>query len=194
MCAKFQNFPPIFGKEEELFKACRAVREALKELPEDSESDPDEDGFAEAAEGKLLTKLHKRRERSLKLVNAKKKWAMNKLGALKCEACDFDLLWIDGKFPLKEKQDRKVKAKLSGKSDSNFPPVFEIGDLLCGERQHPLPPQHAITLMLEYVHSITPAPAVVTDGLVYHAGLAKDWADSHSPSCRGYRADSGCHG
>jgi hypothetical protein len=32
--------------------------------------------FAEAAEGKLLTKLHKRRERSVKLVKAKKKWAM----------------------------------------------------------------------------------------------------------------------
>jgi hypothetical protein len=73
-----------------------------------------------------------------------------------------DQLWIDGKFPLKDKRNRKVKAKLSGKSDSNFPPVFELGDLLCSERPSPL--QHAITLMFEYVHSITPAPAVVTDG------------------------------
>jgi hypothetical protein len=73
-----------------------------------------------------------------------------------------DQLWVDGKFPLKDKRNRKVKAKLSGRSNSTFPPVFEIGDLLCSER--PSPPQHAITLMLEYVHSITPAPAVMTDG------------------------------
>src|ERR1700693_1439821 len=73
-----------------------------------------------------------------------------------------DQHWIDGKFPLKEKRDRKVKTKLSGKSDSPFPAVFEIGDLLCSERPSPL--QHAITLLLEYVHSITPAPAVVHDG------------------------------
>jgi 5-methylcytosine-specific restriction protein A len=38
----------FFGKEAELFKACRAIREALKELPEDSDADSGHDGFAEA--------------------------------------------------------------------------------------------------------------------------------------------------
>src|SRR5438270_2320976 len=80
----------FFGKQEELFKACRAIREALKELPEISTDDPTDDGFAEADEGKLLTKLHRRRERSVKLVNAKKKWAMKKFGGLTCEACGFN--------------------------------------------------------------------------------------------------------
>jgi 5-methylcytosine-specific restriction protein A len=80
----------FFGKHEELFKACRAIREALKELPEISDDDSAGDGFAEAHEGKLLTKLHRRRERSVKLVNAKKKWAMKKLGALSCEVCGFN--------------------------------------------------------------------------------------------------------
>jgi 5-methylcytosine-specific restriction protein A len=80
----------FFGKEEELFKACRAIREALKELPENSDADSEDDGFVEAAEGKLLTKLHKRRERSVKLVNAKKKWAMKRFGSLSCEVCGFN--------------------------------------------------------------------------------------------------------
>jgi 5-methylcytosine-specific restriction enzyme A len=80
----------FFGKEEKLFKACRAIREALKELPENSDADSGDDGFVEADEGKLLTKLHKRRERSVKLVNAKKRWAMKKLGALSCEVCGFN--------------------------------------------------------------------------------------------------------
>lgn len=80
----------FFGKEEELFKACRAIREALKELPENSDAGSEDDGFVEAAEGKLLTKLHKRRERSLKLVSAKKTWAMKKLGSLRCEVSGFN--------------------------------------------------------------------------------------------------------
>jgi 5-methylcytosine-specific restriction enzyme A len=80
------------GKEGELFKACRAIREALKELPEDFDADSEDDGFAEAAEGKLLTRLHKRRERSVKLVKAKKKWAMKKFGGLECEACGFNFV------------------------------------------------------------------------------------------------------
>src|SRR6266850_821342 len=49
-----------------------------------------------------------------------------------------DQLWVDGKCPLTPSRDRKVKAKLCGKSDSNFPAVFEIGDLLCSERTSPL--------------------------------------------------------
>jgi 5-methylcytosine-specific restriction enzyme A len=57
----------FFGKEGELFKASRAIREALKELPENSDADSEDDGFVEAAEGKLLTELHKRGERSVTL-------------------------------------------------------------------------------------------------------------------------------
>lgn len=50
----------------------------------------DELGIAEAAEGKVLTRLHRIRERSRALVEAKKKDALQKRGCLKCEACDFD--------------------------------------------------------------------------------------------------------
>lgn len=81
----------FFGHEEELSKACHAIRQALKELPENPELDED-DGFVEAEEGKLLTKLHRRRERSVKLVAAKKAWALKTLGNLRCEACGFDFV------------------------------------------------------------------------------------------------------
>ena len=73
---------------------------------------------------------------------------------------DIDQLWIDGALPskLRQKKDNHVKTHLAGKSDSPFPPPFPIGDLLRSERPSPL--QHAVTLMLTYLHSITPSPAV----------------------------------
>jgi hypothetical protein len=71
--------------------------------------------------------------------------------------------WIDGSLPLDRKAGRRVKVSLAGKSDSPFPPaLFPYGDLLCGERPSPL--QHFIMLLLEYPHSITPAPTVQDEG------------------------------
>lgn len=76
---------------------------------------------------------------------------------------DIGQLWIDGELPsmLRQMERRNVKAQLAGKSDSPFPPLFPVGDLLCSERPSPL--QHAVTLMLAYLHSITPSPAVRDD-------------------------------
>lgn len=72
---------------------------------------------------------------------------------------DIDQLWIDGALPLQRKPNRKVKVQLTGRSDSPFPPAFgPLGDLLSGERPSPL--QHEIMLLLNYPHSIFPAPAV----------------------------------
>jgi predicted HNH restriction endonuclease len=50
----------------------------------------DEPDFIEAEEGKVLTRLHKSRERSRKLVDACKKAALKKHKRLTCEACSFD--------------------------------------------------------------------------------------------------------
>lgn len=50
----------------------------------------DEPGVEEAEEGKLLTRLHRYRERSRALVQAKKKDVLQKHGRLQCEACSFD--------------------------------------------------------------------------------------------------------
>jgi 5-methylcytosine-specific restriction protein A len=44
----------------------------------------------EAEEGKVLTRLHRYRERDRNLVQAKKKDVMKKQGCLRCEACGFD--------------------------------------------------------------------------------------------------------
>lgn len=53
--------------------------------------DPEaEDDTTEAPEGKLLTREHRTRERSRKLVDAKKKRALTDRGALLCEGCGFD--------------------------------------------------------------------------------------------------------
>lgn len=76
---------------------------------------------------------------------------------------DIKPLWIDGPLPLERKAGRRVKVTLTGKSDAPFPSaLFPYGDLLCGERPTPL--QHFIMLLLEYPHSITPAPAVQDEG------------------------------
>lgn len=80
----------FFGREEDLFKACRAIREALIELHDDPTAEDQDGGFAEAEEGRLLTRLHKQRERSRKLVAKKKDWALTKFGVLECEACGFN--------------------------------------------------------------------------------------------------------
>jgi len=52
--------------------------------------DQDEQGIEEAEEGKVLTRLHRYRERSRALVEAKKKEALKALDCLQCEACGFD--------------------------------------------------------------------------------------------------------
>ena len=45
---------------------------------------------AEAREGRILTRLHVRRERDGKLVARKKEQVMDETGRLECEACTFD--------------------------------------------------------------------------------------------------------
>lgn len=55
-----------------------------------SVNDEDELGIQEAEEGRVLTRLHRLRERSRALVQAKKKEVLKKTGRLRCEACGFD--------------------------------------------------------------------------------------------------------
>jgi 5-methylcytosine-specific restriction protein A len=66
-----------------------AIRAAIL-LPAQLQPPPyDEDEIAEAEEGRVLTRLHRFRERSRKLVQQRKKQAL-KNGSLTCEACGFD--------------------------------------------------------------------------------------------------------
>ena len=55
------------------------------------DTQPDDiDDTVEAAEGRILTRLHRTRERSRKLVDQKKKQALARTSALVCDACGFD--------------------------------------------------------------------------------------------------------
>ena len=71
----------------ELRLVARAIRSALdgsKPLTED------EPGIEEAEEGRILTRLHRVRERDKRLVAEAKRRARKVRGTLSCEACGFD--------------------------------------------------------------------------------------------------------
>ena len=73
-----------------LERVAAAIRGGLSgdDTPEaEDASDPD---FAEAEEGRLLTRLHRSRERSRKLINRKKAAFAKAHGHVFCEACGFD--------------------------------------------------------------------------------------------------------
>lgn len=55
----------------------------------------DDDDF-EASEGRLLARLHLRRERNRELVKRKKAATLRETGHLSCEVCDFDFLAVYG--------------------------------------------------------------------------------------------------
>jgi len=75
---------------------CQQVAAAIIASLDDPEvasawSEPDTDeGVQEAAEGRLLTRVHLCRERNRKLVDAKRKQIMKRDGKLTCEVCKFD--------------------------------------------------------------------------------------------------------
>ena len=58
--------------------------------------DDEHPDITQAAEGRLLTSVHERRERNSKLVRAKKASVYRQKGNLSCEACGFDFLAVFG--------------------------------------------------------------------------------------------------
>ena len=68
-------------------EAIRAAADVPKKLWEEATDDSDLD---EAAEGKVLTRLHKVRERNRELVQRKKKKVAEQTGCLACDVCSFD--------------------------------------------------------------------------------------------------------
>ena len=53
-------------------------------------SEEEDEELAEAEEGRILTRLHRSRERSRELIEKKKASMLKLHGCLKCEACSFD--------------------------------------------------------------------------------------------------------
>ena len=74
-----------------LAEAVSSIRATVAEYEGRTELSGVEEGdIVEAPEGKLLTRLHRSRERNRKLVDKAKKIALNKWGRLFCEGCSFD--------------------------------------------------------------------------------------------------------
>ena len=80
---EFHSQPQLLNQLAESIRAGSITQEA--ETPEDGED--------EAQEGRILTRIHRSRERNQKLVAKRKAQRREECdGALKCEACDFDFV------------------------------------------------------------------------------------------------------
>jgi 5-methylcytosine-specific restriction enzyme A len=74
----------------DLSETAKAIRQfAEKRQIPIGEQDEDAE-FAEAEEGRILTRLHRTRERNGELVAKKKTFTLKVQGRLQCEACSFD--------------------------------------------------------------------------------------------------------
>jgi predicted HNH restriction endonuclease len=79
------------GDLSRLVAVAAAIRSAVNQHTEDRTLfGGDEPDIQEAEEGRVLTRLHRVRERSRKLVEQCKRTALRKHGRLFCAACDFD--------------------------------------------------------------------------------------------------------
>lgn len=80
----------FYSRPDDLRAAAEAIRVNLASR-EIHQGDKDEDaGVAETEEGRILTRVHLRWERSQQLVKMKRADALKKAGKLDCEACAFD--------------------------------------------------------------------------------------------------------
>ena len=96
-----------YGNIEKLKK----VSDTIKSFSDSSETDSSEvdNDDEEGSEGRLLTRVHKYRERNTKLVKDKKKKVFNKLGYLKCEVCDFNFKEFYGNQSLNKKEEEFIE-------------------------------------------------------------------------------------
>lgn len=80
---------------DDLAEAAAAIRASLAGSSGSLEELGEDEGFSE---GRLLERMHKRRERNRTLVASKLKQVQEHTGALACEACGFDFLQVYGEL------------------------------------------------------------------------------------------------
>lgn len=80
----------FYSRREELHMQAAAIRAGARILKEIGQNGAEENDPG-AEEGGVLIGLHYRRERSRKLADAKKRWALRRYRKLCCEACGIDL-------------------------------------------------------------------------------------------------------
>ena len=74
----------------ELHRAAEAIRSFVNSHSELSFIDVPPNDEEESEEGRILTRVHRVRERDTRLVQRKKQAVMRETGVLSCEVCDFD--------------------------------------------------------------------------------------------------------
>ncbi len=74
----------------ELAHTAKAIRRIVTKGQIPTVVQEEEDEIAEAEEGRILTRLHRSRERNRELIARKKASALKVHGRLQCEACSFD--------------------------------------------------------------------------------------------------------
>ena len=84
------------GDRDRLARVAELIRSSTK--PTATYGRPEEDPEEEASEGKILTRMHRSRERNSSIVKKKKKHVLESEGALRCEACSFDFEEVYGKL------------------------------------------------------------------------------------------------
>jgi len=72
-----------------------AIKSNYNDISSADELDDDDD--TEATEGRILTRIHQKRERSAKLIKKKKQQVLKQTGKLECEVCGFDYEKVYGK-------------------------------------------------------------------------------------------------
>lgn len=82
------------GNRSKLEHVASAIKKNSSTLPPIPPDEDEED--EEAQEGRLLTRVHKSRERNSALVKKKKKQVLDKTGKLECIICGFDFVKIYG--------------------------------------------------------------------------------------------------
>lgn len=78
------------GDRPRLAAVAAAIRAAVASDEAPELRTVDDEGIEEALEGRVLTRLHRSRERNRKLVATKKARTMREAGGLACEGCAFD--------------------------------------------------------------------------------------------------------
>ena len=85
------------GNLDLLKKVADAIRKAVANETAPFFANDDDDHMIEAAEGRVLTRLHRTRERNRKLIETKKAKVLKTSGNLVCEVCDFSFATRYGK-------------------------------------------------------------------------------------------------
>ena len=89
----------------------KKVSDTIKSFTDSSETDFNEkdNDDEEGSEGRLLTRVHKYRERNTKLVKDKKKKVFEELGYLECEVCKFNFKEFYGEQSLSKKGEEFIE-------------------------------------------------------------------------------------